>query len=373
MNGIFDLLYIIDLVLGFFTEYTDRNDEPTLTYPMIISNYIKGWFLVDFITAIPISTIINVFLVLNDTSMFYKSSFSFYSNCTSIFLHLLKLVKILKAIKLSVNNYLVNAIIQRMIQSAFGKKLLIYITLFIFVICIHVLAYIFIFLGYAKYPNWISAQYIEPADYIEVYIASIYFLCLTIFGIGYGDVLTTNISERCYNLFLLSVGLLLYSWLVSALSKIKNSMNLQDLDQNKIEEYYEKIELINSIKLNFPKMKQSLIGKLKRYILYKYEREQFNPKLIFDNLPFYLQRSLLLSMYKPVIENFTFFKKFQHEDFIMKVLMYFTPVIYFKNERLVNAGEFIEEMYFVKQGILAIELPLPSQLSNQIFKFSEHD
>ena len=368
INGIFDLCYIIDLVLGFFTEYNEGNDETIINYRKIIIHYIKGWFGIDLITAIPISTIINIFLLKNKNSLFYISSFTFYSNCTSVYLHVLKIIKVLKVIKLSLNNYLINSIIERMLQSALGKKLLIYVTLFIFILCIHVLSCIFIFLGYAKYPNWITSQHIEPANYIEVYIASIYFLCLTIFGIGYGDVLTTNLYERCYNLFLLSIGLLLYSWLVSALSKIKNSKSLQALDQNKIEEYNEKIELINNIKSTFPQIKQNLIGKLKRYILYKYEREQFNPKLIFDNLPFYLQRNLLFAMYKPVIQNFTFFKKFKREDFIMKVLMYFTPIVYYKNERLVNAGDFMEEMYFVKQGILTIELPLPSKLSNQIFR-----
>ena len=359
VNFLWDIWYIFDFWLGFHTGYID-NDVIIKDFSIIIAHYICSWFLLDFLTAVPYSSIINVYL------LFHRKSHSMFSNDSSNLIHLLKLIKILKLFKISVNNYVINEIMQRMLQSVFGKKILIYITLLVFVLIIHVLSCVFIFLGYNNYPNWIVAQSMEPSEYMEVYVSGLYFICLTIFAIGYGDILTTNIIERCYNLLLLTVGLLLYTWLVSALSKIKDKIDFMDLNDKQLQELNNKIEILDDIRINCPKMSNECYFKISRYLRFRYEREKYNPKLIFDNLPTIIQKELLFHMYRPEIENFIFFKNFENEHFIMKVLMSFNPIICYRKERIIHAGDFLEEMYFVKKGRLTIELPLPRNLSDQI-------
>ena len=368
INGLFDVCYIIDFVLGFFTAYVDRTDDLIINLNDIVYNYLSTWFFSDLLTAIPITTLINFFLLINKNSSFYNSTFMIFTNNKIGLVHLLKIVKFLKLFKISVNNYLMHEIIQKMIQSIFGKKLLIYVTLLIFIICIHILSCIFIFIGYVNYPNWIVKKNIEPKNYIQIYIAGIYFVSLTIFGIGYGDILSTNLNERVYNLLLLTVGLMLYSWLVSALSKIKDQMELSNLDNEQLTQFQNQLGVLDNIRTEHPNLPIELYLKIQRYIYYKFEKEQFNPRLIFECLPSSLQKNLLFEMYKPVINNFIFFKYYHNEEFILKVLKSFCSVVYFKKERIVNAGDFMEEMFFVKEGKLAIELPLPSDISDQISK-----
>ena len=368
INFLFDVCYIIDFVLGFFTAYVDRTDDLIINLNDIVYNYLNTWFFSDLLTAIPITTLINFFLLINKNSSFYNATFMIFTNNNIGLVHLLKIVKFLKLFKISVNNYLMHEIIQKMIQSILGKKLLIYVTLLIFIICIHVLSCIFIFIGYVDYPNWIVKKNIEPRNYIQIYIAGIYFVSLTIFGIGYGDILSTNLNERVYNLLLLTVGLMLYSWLVSALSKIKDQMELSNLDNEQLTQFQNQLGLLDNIRTEHPNFPIELYMKIQRYIYYKFEKEQFNPRLIFECLPSSLQKNLLFEMYKPVINNFVFFKYYHNEEFILKVLKSFSSTVYFRKERIVNAGEFMEEMFFVKEGKLAIELPLPSDLSDQISK-----
>ena len=366
--GIFiDISFIIDVFLGFYTAYFDLGDELIIDSKVIVKRYLTSWFVLDVITALPYSSLINFYLIFNKDSFFYESSYKMFCNYDLVLLHLLKLIKAMKLLKISVNNYLFQQIFNWTIESKVGKKLLIYTTAAVFMICIHLLSCMFIFLGYQSYPNWIIAQNIEPKDYSEVYMAGLYFLCLTIFGIGYGDVLTTNINERIFNLFLLTVGLMLYSWLVSALSRIKEKMET-NLDDEKISLFGQEIELLEKMKKEYPKMPIDLYFNIQRFIYYKYEKMENNPKVLFDNLPYNIQKALVFTMYKPVIENFVFFKKFYNEDFIMKVLTMFNPVIYYRKEKIVTAGEFMDEMYFVKKGRLAIDLPVPAQLSEQIVR-----
>ena len=63
-------------------------------------------------------------------------------------------------------------------------------------------------------------------------------------------------------------------------------------------------------------------------------------------------------MYKPIIQNFIFFKNFQNTDFIVKVILAFKPIIAYKNDILVNENDLVEDIMFVKKGILSIELPI---------------
>ena len=118
----------------------------------------------------------------------------------------------------------------------------------------------------------------------------------------------TNTVERIFNLFLLTVGLLLYSWLISTLSRIKDTIEFGYLAPKERNEYQKKKVLLDSIRHAYPEMTNKLYRKISRYLYFKYDREQYNPKYIFDNLPFNLQKLFLFDMYKSEIENFNFFK-----------------------------------------------------------------
>ena len=72
-----------------------------------------------------------------------------------------------------------------------------------------------------------------------------------------------------------------------------------------------------------------------------------------------LRNQLILEMYKPIIETFVFFKNFDNPDFILKVILRLKPFNGIRGERLVNDGDFIEEIIFVKRGTLVVEFPIP--------------
>ena len=363
-NCLLDIWFINDCFIGFYTGYIDSNDDLISDKKAICLHYLNGWFVLDFITAIPFSLIISVFLWLNKDSELYYSTYNFFTNSPFYLFHMMKLVKILKVIKISIDNYLIHSIIQKLIQSPIGKQILIYVTLFIFVLFVHLFSCIFISIGYNSYPNWITTKNIPISNVIDIYIASVYFICLTFFCIGYGDLIATNQTERVYSIFLLIVGMILYTWLISALSKLKKKEF--SLDSEDISKYNTEMEIIRNIKTRHPNMSDMLFLRLCNIIQYKYERKQFNPHLIFEYLPSNLKKELIFKMYKPMIDNFIFFKHFKNEDFIMKVLMSFNSIVYYKRYLIINAGDFMEEMYFVNKGKLTIELPLPNHLSDQI-------
>ena len=364
-----EFTFIMDFILSFFMAYFDLHDNLITHKEQIRMNYMSSWFVFDFITALPTNTIINGVIVFKQNGYFELNSITF-TNSQIRFVHLIKLLKTFKILKICSNNYCVRSIVNHVLFSKKGKSLLLYVTLIAFITSLHILTCLFIFFGFSNYPNWILKQNFHPKEYAAIYIAGIYFLVLTIVGVGYGDILGTNKMEKLYLIFLLVIGVLLYSWLVSTLSKIKDSDTVIAISE-RAQEIKDKIIILETIRQGYPDMTYECYKRIQRYLKYNFQKELFSPKTIFDNLPLHLQRDLIFNMYKPVIENFVFFKYFKNEDFIMKVLMCFQPNICLKNERIVNRGDFMDEMLFVRSGKLAIELPLPSEITAQLTENKE--
>lgn len=58
VDVIVDVLFIIDIIITFRTTYVNHNDE-VVTHPKLIAiHYIKGWFLIDMVAAIPFDLLI---------------------------------------------------------------------------------------------------------------------------------------------------------------------------------------------------------------------------------------------------------------------------------------------------------------------------
>ncbi len=55
-----------------------------------------------------------------------------------------------------------------------------------------------------------------------------------------------------------------------------------------------------------------------------------------------MRNTLIFEMYKPIIKNF------DDKEFILKVKLFLKPFNVIKGERLVNDGDFIDEIIFLK-------------------------
>ena len=149
-----------------------------------------------------------------------------------------------------------------------------------------------------------------------------------------------------------------YSYSVSSLSNYVQTVDSRTQDFNN------KMAILQHLKLTHEKMSQSLYEKIARYLKYNTHNERDKNEII-DNLPIGLRTTLIMEMYKPIINNFIFFKTYSSSDFIIRVILAFRPIFVMKNEKLVNEGDYIEEIVFVKRGALSLELPLPVMIKDK--------
>jgi hypothetical protein len=61
-------------------------------------------------------------------------------------------------------------------------------------------------------------------------------------------------------------------------------------------------------------------------------------------------------MYKPFINGFLFFKGIENREFIVQVISKLEPILGIKGDVLIQEGEFIEDIIFVKNGVLSLEI-----------------
>ena len=128
---------------------------------------------------------------------------------------------------------------------------------------------------------------------------------MAITSVGYGDITCYCFWEVVFQLFLLIVGIMAYSWAVSSFSNYVQKINEKSAKKKK------KKSFLDEIKLNNPNLPEELYEKILRFLKFKNFHEKKLKNIIFECLPVSLKNNLICEMYKPIINNFIFFKNFQ--------------------------------------------------------------
>ena len=318
-------------------------------------HYLSSWFFLDLLSAIPFNSILS----------FYSTECSdnapkYYNTGNKKFIFILTVIRLVKIFKVFGANRF-TLVIQGYLNkfNHFNQWIKFYLSLIIFFISLHCLSCLFIFFGQNAYPSWIINSGLDTASFVTIYITSIYYILSSVTTVGYGDITSVNRYEQIFNLFLLVVGIMVYSW---TLTSVSSYIKAQD---DKTLEYIKKCKILEEIRISHKKMPDELYDRISRYLKYRMMHEKKDKNIIIECLPIGLRNSLIYEMYKPIIQNFIFFKNFDNMDFIVRVILSFRPILAVKSDILVKEGDYIEEVIFVKKGSLNLEIPLPLLCQNQ--------
>ena len=356
---IMDITYFIDLIIPFFTAYYTLDDILKTNLKEIGSAYLKSYFIIDLCAALPFRLMFEIF----DTECKDQGYLNapLYQNNVHYCLLLLRLPKAIKAFfNNRISDYLSNYLNQ---YEHFNNYLGLYSGFIITVTCMHIMACTFIFIGKCEYPGWIINYGYQDLNYSELYLIAIYYIITTCTTVGYGDLTCITLVEKIFGLIMEIVGIFAYSFAVSSISNYVKVMN------DKSEEYREKSEILEDIRISYPELDDDLYHQIHRYLKFKFLcHEKLDKKVIINSLPLTLKNSLVCEMYEPLIKNFIFFKNFDNIDFIVRVILCFKPILAVRNDILIKDGDFVEDMIFVKRGRLSLDLPLRIEEEEEINK-----
>ena len=342
-----DLIYIADFIITIFKGYYNHDMEIIRNNKIIFIHYLKQDFFMDLIEAIPLTFIIN--------GGVFKNNMSFgVSNFKNIFLKLMAFIKPFKIFKIikRKNSLVLEDFFAKFNESYRLEELAVFIISFlIFFLFVHLFICLHIFLSLQSYPNWITHINIENKNFFKKYITSFYFLVTTMTTVGYGDIVCISFIERIYHIILLTIGTIIYTFLIS---KIGNYLRDESREHIKLSN---DLNILENIRVSYPSMPFKLYFKIKSHLLnISNKRKKTGISMLINGIPDTIKIDLLFKIYAKIINEFSIFKNVKNSNFIIQVLTSFIPITLKKEEIVLLEGEIVENIIFVKDGRLSMEI-----------------
>lgn len=344
LNILIDIFFIVDIILNFFAPYYDAEETKIIKLEKISKHYLSSRFIIDMISALPFNSVLD----LNQYLYYYE--IKDYSTSHRITLYKLsRVVKIVNIIKDDSPFTLISYVFDKIdVSSTLGRFLYVFSY---YLLILHVTSCTWIFIGKSNYNSWINNFHLKDSSIGEIYVSSLYFVFTSVLAIGYGDLVAINVYERTFNLFLLIFGAFMYSFAISSLSNILHKTD------NKVEKFKANMIYLDSLKAKYS-LKSKIFKKISRYLKSDISINKIDHKILMNDLPNSLKNQLLLTMYDDVVSSFLFFKHTDNIDFITRVLSCFQSIKFYKGDVLINQGDFIGEVIFVKKGVLTLDIRL---------------
>jgi hypothetical protein len=329
---LFNVLLAFDMIINFFSAYVDNEDNIVKNRKRIVKSYLTSWFGVDLVSVLPLTYFtdspasgrLNTLARLTRIPKLYR-----LVRLTRLFrmIKILKKGNVGKITKFFLEKFKVNANVERLIYFILG-----------FLLLNHLAACIWYFV--AKLQDFAPECWVTRLGYIdapneEIYIVSFYWTLTTVTTVGYGDINAGTTPERIYNLFIMSFGVLMYSFAIGSLSSLVSTLDAKTAEMN------QKLQILSSIKKEF-NLDQEIYDKVRKVIKYDLSRNQKDKMNFLQELPNKLRIELSQIMHDKVIQKMYFFKG-QPDDFIAYVAPLLKPVKFSQNDYLYKIGDMIDE------------------------------
>ncbi|XP_024084659.1 potassium voltage-gated channel subfamily H member 8 isoform X3 [Cimex lectularius] len=195
-------LFIVDIILNFRTTFVNRKGEVVSKSSSIAINYLKGWFIVDLLAAIPFD-LLYAFDVYSGEQAGHGQ------------IHLLKLTRLLRLARL----------LQKMDRYSQYSAMILTLLMLSFTLVAHWLACIWFVIAEkerARYNNdwnlgWLHALAerlkvdIDNVSKSESYVTALYFTCSSLTSVGFGNVSANTSYEKIFSIITMLIGALMHA------------------------------------------------------------------------------------------------------------------------------------------------------------------
>merc|ERR1711871_287488 len=333
-NRIVDTFFFADMVLQFFIMPQDANGRYIKNQREVAMRYLKGWFIIDFVSVLPFD-VIGMAADSDDASQLKVLRV----------IRVMRLVKLLRIIRVNrvfrrwENMYSIN-------YSVFG--LYCYI-LFVFA-STHWFGCFYHLVRYVENtnPNWVVANTSPSDNKGEVYMFSIHWATQTISSIGYGDVGPQTTAERTFVTIFMFIGGVIFAFAlgeicgaVASLSKKVTAYHTLVDDFNK---FAEDVSLPNVLRV-----------KCRQFFKHKYTNNTLKESEvgdILDQMTDHLKMEVALYIHTDWIKEVPFFKQCP-ETFVVHLAVSMKIRTFTPKEAIYCPGDEANELYVVKKGMAA--------------------
>ncbi|CAD8057236.1 unnamed protein product [Paramecium sonneborni] len=291
--------FLIDLAMQTFTIKFDKG-FPVKDRYLLLQHQLNWWAAIEFF-----SFIISLFFSIQFHQDNYSMSVVEDKGWTKILL--LLLIVQTKNILQFIEN------LQYVIKPSKTVNSLIDLIKFICLVLLiqHIFACIWVIVGTYEHlktkVSWLDTAKLDiDQHWMDIYMEALYFISVTTFTVGYGDITPQNTSEKCFTIIYMFFCTLQLSYSVNTIGSI-----LLQLKENN-EEIKQKITLVTEYMKN-RQMTRGLQFKVREYLSYYWQQENIQKKTetieIIKLLPDELQKSIQREGITNLLNKCKFFKQ----------------------------------------------------------------
>jgi len=228
------IFFIIDLVFNFRTGFI-KDGALVEDNKEIIINYIKTWFIIDFISILTGDVMLNLFGIHDwDSGNDRANTFRLIR-----FVRFVRFVRVLRALRLKRLFHRIEDLFYSNVYNTI-KNL---VTLLFYVAFIaHLSACIWYFVadtfGEEFGDSWINDYGIRYYSTSELYIVSLCWAVTTMLTVGYGDITPKNSVERLVNIGIMIVGCGVFAYSMNKIGMMVQSMNAGSSEKRQISLFF---------------------------------------------------------------------------------------------------------------------------------------
>ncbi|CAJ1437123.1 unnamed protein product [Effrenium voratum] len=208
VSDFIDVCFCIDIVLNFCTSYLDEGGDEIDSPKRVAITYLKSWFALDLITAVPLQHLASSIPESMDSIKLLRGSKVF---------KILKVVRAVKLLKVMRASNLGTRIEDYMMHSSSGRRFfeLLRILVSCCLLC-HLLACFMQISG----TGFLDTYEWDNETSTSKYISSLYWAMTTVTTVGYGDIVPRSDDERVFTMLAMILGGAFYGYVVGNISVI---------------------------------------------------------------------------------------------------------------------------------------------------------
>lgn len=348
-------------VLWACSKYMKDGPELITDPKRIRREYLRGWFVVDFLSVLPFNYIMLILSSNATASNFARSARFLRLIRIARFVRLIKLAKLtqLKDAIRSAKEFL-NAIGISAMEVEFALRM---VGLVLVMLGIgHVIACLWLYIGRSGLEQqppegWMVGSHeisrfalddgtlvLEEGKYVhEQYVDAFYWAIVTMSSVGYGDVLPTTTSEREVAVIVITIGAFLYAYIIGAFSTIMAALSHDEA------RYDTKMRVVANY-LKFLKIDSKTVNRVTRFYEFRFANKiMFKEDDIVDELPPKLKAEIVLQRFQKTVDRIPFFRGL-NEDVITAICIQFREFAVLPGDFIMLRGDPYTELVVLTKG-----------------------